>query len=372
MKGKGIIASLMIIFITLLWVRPVQAEPPQVHSRAVVLMDGASGEILYGLEPHKRRAPASTTKIMTALLALERGDLGKTVQVSKHSGWTDIGSGVGLSPGDELTRYELLKAALIVSANDAAVAIAEDIGGSEPAFAQEMNRKAAALGAYDTNFVNANGYSKPDHYSTAYDLAVITRAAMTNPEFAALVRTQEAVIHWENKDKQVTIQNTNRLLWSYPGIIGVKTGTTSAAGECLVAAAERDGWRLIAVVLGSSQRFNDSTRLLDYGFNNFHHLLISARQLYQAVPVAGGKTESVTLVAANKVEYTCPRTEMGNLVTRVEPVRPYTAPIKEGERLAELVVTYQGQEVGRTDLVAGAAVEKLPWWGRILKWFRDV
>lgn len=367
---RCILISIVLVFFSLANISPVQAEPPQLSARAAVLMDAHSGEILFGKEPHKRRAPASTTKIMTALLALESGDLERVVRISKHSAWTEIGSDIGLRPGDELTLNELLKAAMIVSANDAAVAIAEAIGGGEQSFAQLMNQKAVALGAYNTNFVNANGYSKANHYSTAYDLALITRAALANPEFLALVGTREAVIHWRNRPVELPVRNTNRLLWLYPGSIGVKTGTTVAAGECLVAAAKRDGWRLIAVVLGSRQRYEDTIRLLDYGFQNFSHLQILPHQEYDTVPVENGREASVPLLTTGGIEFTCPRSEMANLETKIIPSRSFQAPINLGERLAELVVMYHGQVVGRTDLVAGRAVERRSWLDRLLDWVR--
>lgn len=260
MKRCGVLLCL------LLWAAalPAQAETvPAVTAEAVVVMDMDSGEVLYGKAEHERRPPASLTKVMTGYLAVKQSDLQQLVTVSAEAAATGESS-LNLRAGDKLTFADLLHGALMKSANDACVALAEQMAGSESVFVQNMNLQACLLGCADTHFCNSNGLPAENHYSSAYDLALMTRAAMQNEIFAGIVQRQQYMVRWTD-GRRLLVRNTNRLLREYPGAIGVKTGTTNEAGQCLIAVAQKEGKRVIVVVLKSKNRFYDAVALLDYG-----------------------------------------------------------------------------------------------------------
>lgn len=238
---------------------------PAVTAEAAVVMNLDTGEVLYGKKEHERRPPASLTKVMTGYLLVKQMDLQKPVTVSEQAARTGESS-LNLKTGDVLTVENLLHGALMKSANDACVALAEDMAGSEEQFAQWMNLQACLLGCSNTWFVNASGLPAEQHYSSAYDLAVMTRAAMQEDAFADIVQTQQYRVTWMD-NRKLLVRNTNRLLREYPGAIGVKTGTTSEAGQCLIAVAEKEGKRIVVVVLKSRNRFYDAVQLLDYGLS---------------------------------------------------------------------------------------------------------
>lgn len=252
----------------LLWLLPLPAfaqAVPEITAEAAVMLDLDTGEVLYGKNEHERRPPASLTKVMTGYLAARQTDaLHQNVTVSAQAAETGESS-LNLKPDDELPFIHLLYGALLKSANDACVAIAEYMAGSEALFVKNMNLQACLLGCANTHFENTNGLPAENHYSSAYDLAVMTRAAMQIPQFAQIVQTQKYTVLWQD-GRKLPIQNTNRLLREYPGAIGVKTGTTNEAGQCLIAVAEKQEKRLAVVVLKSKNRFYDATMLLDYAF----------------------------------------------------------------------------------------------------------
>ena len=262
---SGILGSLLLMG------TPCMAAPaavdvvPAVTAEAAVIMDMDTGEVLYGKNEHERRPPASLTKVMTGYLAVKQPNLNKMVTVSEMAANTGESS-LNLKTGDKLTFQNLLYGALMKSANDACVALAEQMAGSEAAFVHSMNLQACLLGCSNTNFCNSNGLPAENHYSSAYDLAVMTRAAMQNETFCNIVQQQEYRVYWSD-GRQLLVHNTNRLLKEYPGAIGVKTGTTNEAGQCLIAVAEKAGKRIIVVVLKSKNRFYDAVALLDYGLS---------------------------------------------------------------------------------------------------------
>ena len=248
-------------------------RPEGMAAASAILVEATSGDILYSHAAQERRAPASLTKVMTAVIVLERARLNDQVVASprvREAG----GHSMGLRPGQRLSVYDLLSALLVLSANDAAVALAEHVGGSVPGFAEFMNAKAHALGMQDTSFRNPHGLDAPDHYSTAYDLAVLTRYALQSPIFAQIVRTRQTVImvkapakrHGRPATFTRIVRSHNRLLTGFEGADGVKTGFTNEAGRCLVASAQRDGRRVIAVLLNDPRRWEDAASLLEYGF----------------------------------------------------------------------------------------------------------
>lgn len=245
--------------------RNVEAKAPAIGARAAVLIDVNTGNVIYEKNAYDRLPPASTTKVLTAILALEKGDLNKVVNVSSNA--ASVGeSTLGLSTGDRLTLMDLIHGALIRSANDACVAIAEEIAPSEEEFLGLMNLKARILGTEKTTFFNTNGLPQKGHLTTAYDLAAITRYALKNQLFADIIKKKYYTVTWQDSKKTRKIKNTNLLLWTYTKAIGVKTGTTDKAGKCLISAARDQEMELIAVVLNSPDRFNEAKKLLEYGF----------------------------------------------------------------------------------------------------------
>jgi D-alanyl-D-alanine carboxypeptidase (penicillin-binding protein 5/6) len=237
---------------------------PFPHVAAAYLIE-TDGTTVWTHQANRRLPPASLTKIMTALLVLERGQLGETVTVSAAAA-AETGHQLRLRAKETWRAEDLLAATLIESANDACRALAEHIAGSDEGFAALMNDRAASLGLKDTHFTNSAGHDHPLHYSTAADLAVLTRVALTHPLFRQLVATKRLDIHPLNSTRVYRMQNNNKLLGQYPGLAGVKTGFTQGAGRCLVALAERDGVEILLVLLRAPNRWNTASRMLDRAF----------------------------------------------------------------------------------------------------------
>ncbi|ADU51166.1 Serine-type D-Ala-D-Ala carboxypeptidase [Thermaerobacter marianensis DSM 12885] len=348
-----------------LW-RGVVEPPPALDAAAAVLMDAASGQVLWAHNPHQRRAPASTTKILTAIVALEYGNLDDTVTVSEYAASTE-GSTMDLSAGERYTLRELLWGLMLESGNDAAVAIAEHISGSEAAFARLMNETALRLGLRDTHFTNPHGLHDPGHYTTAYDLAVMTRYALANDYFARLVCQPEKVLCRGDGDWVRILSSTNRLLWYREWIRGVKTGTTNAAGPCLVSSGERDGRRLIAVVLDSGDRWADSERLLEWGFRAFQPVDGGRRgQVVGRVAVHDGSRRAVAARLDGDLSALVPPAVAGRVRRVVQLVRTVPAPVAPGQRLGTVSLELDGVVLAARPAVATTAVPLAPWWWRWL------
>jgi D-alanyl-D-alanine carboxypeptidase (penicillin-binding protein 5/6) len=276
-----------------------EEKEPNINAMAAVVVEMNTGRVLYAKNATQKRAIASTTKIMTATVALENGNLDDEVVISRKAALTG-GSTMGVAAGQVYTLRELLYGMLLSSANDAAVAIAEHIGGTVEGFADMMNSKARALGMADSHFVTPHGLDTENQYSTAYDLAILTRYALKNKTFSQIVATTDYKITGHG------LYNTNELLAACPGVDGVKTGYTGKAGRCLVTTALRDGMRVISVVLGSptrSARAYASRELLDFAFRNYKmYRITNTGDVYAEVPVKRGVAESVALVTDKTVE----------------------------------------------------------------------
>jgi D-alanyl-D-alanine carboxypeptidase (penicillin-binding protein 5/6) len=324
----------------------VQAATSSITADAAVLLDARTGTILYGRSPYERRPPASTTKILTAIVALEKGYLSDVVTVSPSAAWTE-GSSIYLRTGEKLTLEALLWGALMESGNDACVAIAEHIAGSEKGFSQLQNAKARALGAWDTHFVNPHGLPDPDHYTSAYDLATIARYSLRNSKFQEIVRSQEQTL--KGPEGSRTFYNTNRLLWSYSGADGVKTGTTAEAGQCLVASATRAGRQLVAVVLHSDDRWSDAIALLDYGFQETRLLNLFQAGEVIGLPLAHGFEASIP-VRVERDLYLVVDKDAAERVERVLEVPTLRAPVERGARVGRVVVKLDGKTLAERDL----------------------
>lgn len=340
------------------------AKGVDISAEAAILVENSTGTVLYAKNEHIRRAPASTTKILTALLVLERGRLSDTVTVSRNAAWTG-GSTARLSPGQKLTVEELLHGLLLPSGNDAGVALAEYMSGSTEEFAALMNKRSQELGATNSQWKNPHGLDRPGHYSTAFDLAMISRVALLYPKFGEIVGTKTYAPQNANLGAW---NNTNRLLWSYAGINGIKTGTTSKAGHCLVAAASRDGRQLISVVLGSRNRWADSVKLLNYGFNNFHLIPIASKgQVMAEIKLEGAVLPSVKAVALQDFKEVVRDSDVDDIQTTVvlDPVDP---PVRKGQPLGYVVAYLKDRELGSVPLVASETVRRKTLWNQFLHW----
>jgi D-alanyl-D-alanine carboxypeptidase (penicillin-binding protein 5/6) len=260
--------------------RPDELPPPPISAKAAVVIDGDTGRVLYDLNAHERRAPASTTKIMTALLAIrDGGDLDRTVISDVDGSQMPDSSIMGLKPGFPISMRDLLYGLMLPSGNDAAIVLAEQVAGSTPAFVDLMNRTAAELGLRDTHFVNPHGLDDVHHYSSAYDLARLGRVAMQDPVFAQIAGTRE----WHlSPPWDYDLHNGNTLLGGYPGADGVKIGWTDWAGWTLVASAQRDGHRLFVTVLDSEDRNADASALFDWAFASYEWMPLSPRAITAA------------------------------------------------------------------------------------------
>jgi serine-type D-Ala-D-Ala carboxypeptidase (penicillin-binding protein 5/6) len=332
------------------------AAPP-VSAGGAVLMDWTTGRILYGRNAFQPRDPASTTKILTALIALEKGRLDDKVTVSKRAAYTP-GSSMYIKPGEVYSLHDLLHGLLLRSGNDAAAAIAEHIAGSVEKFAVLMNARSKQIGTTVSRWVNPHGLTAPGHVSSAYDLALITREALKNPTFQKIVSTRETPLKFEYLERDVVLHNTNRLLSGFPGADGVKTGTTAAAGACLVASATREQHKLIAVVLHAGNRWRDSGELLNWGFTNFRLATLGAAgEVVVEAPVRGGRDLAVPLALADQMAAVVPRTgAVPKLELQVES--QLAAPIKKGQALGRAHFHEDGKLLGETLLVAAADVPK--------------
>ncbi len=258
----------LIFLLTLIsvFIIPLNLEAaPRVSAHAAILMDSKTGEIIFSKNAEELRQPASTTKILTALLTIERcNDFERVVTISNNCAATGEAS-INLRTGEHITIGELLHGALLKSGNDACVALAEAIAPSEEEFVGLMNMKAKSLGALNSNFCNTNGLPCKNHLTTAYDLAVIARYAMKNQVFSEIVKKKNYTLHWSDSPRVKSLKNTNKLLWLYPYTTGVKTGTTDKAGKCLVASGKNEEREMIVVVLNSPDRYGDAQRMLEYG-----------------------------------------------------------------------------------------------------------
>ncbi len=249
-----------------LWIAG-EVSPPKITGRTAVALELPCGALLYANNAHQRLAPASLTKIATALVAIERAELSEIVKVEVNSALLSASSGssvMGLKPGQRLSLRDLLYGLLLPSGNDAGIAIAEHLAGSVPEFAKLMNRKVDDLGLVNTRFANPHGLDDLIHYTTAYDIAVLGQELMAQPVLADIVATQTYQPAWDGPP----VWNGNRLVYEYEGALGVKTGYTAAAGQTIVAAAERDGRRLIVSVLGAWDRYSDAIALFEWAFAN--------------------------------------------------------------------------------------------------------
>ncbi len=355
----------------LLPVEAAELEEGDLHAASAVVMEASTGRILYEKNGNEQRAMASTTKIMTLLVALQYGDLDAAITVSALAA-SQPEVNMNLKEGETFTLRDLLYAMMLVSYNDAAVAIAEGVAGSVEEFCYLMNLKARELGALHTHFSTPNGLDADDHYSTAVDMALIARQALQSEQAMEIMQTQSYTIEAGLvNSRSVSLTNKNPLLSSYTAAIGGKTGFTSKAGLCLVGMAEKDGVQLVTVVLGSgwpphsNYRVADTTKLFHYGFQNFTLQTVNTQALdeHVVVEVSGGFTQQIRTRLEGEVTYYMRPEEEVSLYYDL----PYVvqAPVEEGQTLGEAAVCVEGKVAGYVSVVAEESAEEKTF-GRIL------
>jgi len=327
----------------------------ETSARAACILDMETGRVLFESDMHKQLPMASTTKVMTALLAIENAGLDDKVTCSPNA-FGVSGTSIYLAQGETLTMEEMLLGLMLASGNDAAVAIAEHVGGSVDGFAQMMNRRAAQLGARNTHFTNPHGLPDDAHYTSAYDLALIAREAMQNDVFRRIVSTQQATISWEGRTYNRQLKNKNALLSSYEGATGGKTGFTSKAGRCLVFGARRGEMELVGVVLSCADWFDEAARLMDVCFAEFDmtHMLGPLESAGQ-IPVTGGRSESVDMCLMQELRLPLREGENAQVVLEV----PYTvqAPVYPGMPLGTARLILGGSVIAQSEIVASERVD---------------
>lgn len=352
---KRLLVCLLILTLIFPLCLTCSADTLSLSARSAILMDADTGEVLYQKDAFVRLPMASTTKIMTAIVALENLNLEEEIEVSPKATGIE-GSSIYLYPNERITMESLLYALLLESANDAATAIAIAVSGSVEAFAEKMNRKADEIGLTSTHFENPHGLDGKEHYTTAYDLAKLSAYALSNPQFERICSTYKKNISLNGDEGVRVLVNHNKMLQIYEGAIGVKTGFTKKSGRCLVSAAERDGLRLIAVTLNAPSDWQDHTDLLDFGFSRYTRVTLAKRATYEvAIPVVGGKAKMLTAVNSEELTATLKK-EHGEILCKLEAPRFLYAPIKEGSCVGRLIYLCDGKEIASCDLLAPASV----------------
>ncbi len=362
---KKLISSFL-IFLFFFQFAAASGAAPEILSPSAVLMDKSTGQILFEKDSHSKLPPASVTKVMTLLLtmeALESGQikLSDVVSVSEHAASMG-GSQVFLSPGEEMSVNDLLKATAIASGNDSAVALAETIAGSESGFVSLMNKRAKELGMNDTNFVNCTGLDAEGHVTSAHDIAVMSRELLSHEKIKEYSTT------WMDslRNGAFTLANTNKLIRSYKGITGLKTGSTGNAKYCLSASAKRDGLELVAAIMAapsSKDRFADASKLLDFGFANYAIYDASKDVGLTPVPVILGESESVMTEFESGCEILIEKSKLTTLSHKVELAENIKAPVEDGQTLGKLMIFSNDELINEIKIVASESVKRLNFQG---------
>lgn len=341
-----------------------------VSAKSALLLECSSGSVLFEKNADERLPMASTTKIMTALVAIEKCPLDRIVTATSVSCGVE-GSSIYMHEGEKFTMEELLYALLLASANDAACLIAEEVAGDIPSFAEMMNSKAEELGLRDTHFSNPHGLDAEDHYTSAYDLARLASAALSSPVFRTIVSTYRKNIGSGESTRHLL--NHNRLLKMYDDALGVKTGYTKSSGRCLVSAAERDGVMLVAVTLSDPDDWRDHTLLLDYGFERCSHVTLAAEgSISEELCCVGGDRSSVRCANRDKLDTVLP-SDHGEIKTEIHLPRFLWASVSAGECVGEAVFACDGKELGRLPLYTengSKYVKKQSFFSKIIDLYR--
>ncbi|QEW07821.1 D-alanyl-D-alanine carboxypeptidase family protein [Nitrincola iocasae] len=383
MNTRFLSRTLLALLFSLLAFAQVQASmipaPPQVAARSYVVMDAATGQIILSKDEHERYPPASLVKIMTSYIAeleLINGNLSEDEMVNvSEKAWRTGGSRMFIQEGTQVKLIDLLRGIIISSGNDASVAMAEHIAGSERAFADLMNQHARRLGMTNTNYENATGLPSDNQYASAYDLAILARALITDSKQYYPIYAEK---HFEFND--IRQPNRNRLLWRDDTVDGIKTGHTDEAGYCLVSSAVRDGMRLISVVMGSASeetRAQETQQLLAYTYRFYESTeLYAAGQSISDQRVWGGEVDNLSMGVLENLSLTLPRGQQDRLEVLLDLPRNIQAPVAVGDAIGSVVVSLDGEVISETPLVALHAVEPGSFfkrlWHSILQFFMNL
>ncbi|MGJ7044663.1 D-alanyl-D-alanine carboxypeptidase (penicillin-binding protein 5/6) [Thermoanaerobacterium thermosulfurigenes] len=362
MKKTLLFTLIFVLICSVLLENFAYADNFNLKSKSAILMDANTGKVLYEKNSHEELPPASVTKVMTMLLVIEALDSGKIkttdkVVTSEHA-YDMGGTQIYLEVGEEMTVDDLLKSVAMNSANDASVALAEYISGSEEKFVEEMNKRAKELGAKNTNFKNASGLPEDGHYTSVYDMALISRELVKHKNvFKYLTDKIDSV-----RNGKFSLANTNKLLWNYQGADGIKTGSTSEALYCLSATAKRGDTRFIAVVFGapdSATRFKEASKLLDYGFANFEtKKVVEAGKVYGNIKVLKGQQDYVNAISQNDEYILLKKGESKNIKQIVSLNKYVDAPVKAGSEIGTVKI-YDGNNLIKTvSLIADKSVKR--------------
>lgn len=364
MKNKYTIACILLVVFVLGLVAPALAgaELETVKADAYILTDADSGKILLAKNEQKRLAPASMTKLMTMLLAVEALEKGKvslkekvvTSEYASNMG----GSQIYLAPGEEMTFQDMLIAVAVGSANDASVAIGEKLEGSNKGFVEKMNARAKELGMTGTQFMNANGLPATGHYTTAADMAILARAALQHPR----ILEYSSIKEYPLREGKFKLYNTNKLLWWYKGADGFKTGRTEEAKNCLTSTVKRDGLRLISVVMASPDvrgHFRDSMEIFNYGFARYaYKTFVPRNRVCGLVTVGKGTQEKVQAVALEDAGAIFLKGEKAKIISKQILLKYVDAPISKGEKLGEVQIYKNGKKLKSVDLVSAQDIDR--------------
>lgn len=332
--------------------------PPKakaVSARAYALIEQNSGRVILASNAETKMPMASTTKIMTGLIAVESGRLDETITVSGEAIRVE-GSSMGLVADEKITLREVVYGLMLESGNDAANTIAFVLAGSTGDFAKLMNARAAKIGLKNTHFCNPSGLSNPDHYTTAHDLATLAAEAMKNEEFAKIVSTQKIKVSYNGMKNGRTLSNHNRLLGSYNGAMGVKTGFTKKSGRCLVSCAKRNDVELVLATLNDPDDWRDHAELLDSGFKTLESSQILTTTQKLTANVVGGNSDTVDTVFDKTVNASLKAGEFSRVEQHAELEQFYYAPVKKGQKLGQMVYTVDGVTVAKRDITAASDV----------------
>jgi D-alanyl-D-alanine carboxypeptidase len=325
---------------------------PTISAKSAILIDAESLEVLYQKNAFTKLPMASTTKIMTALIALESGDVHRQVKIDPRALGTE-GSSIYLEKDETLSMRELVYALLLASANDAATALAIHVCGSVEAFAERMNDIARSLGLRNTHFVNPHGLHDSDHYTTAYELALITREAARNDIFRKITSTQRTVIRRDSKESARLLVNHNRLLSSYGGCFGVKTGFTKTSGRCLVSAAERDGMTFIAVTLDAPDDWNDHRVMLDAAFSQYRRSTpFPEGSVEYMLPISGSYQSSLLCRNARSLSVITDKDKTSDVTYKIYSRRLWLAPISSDQTVGKVIFMQNGKTIAECELRA--------------------
>lgn len=367
--GRRVLGALLALMAVLPW-QAARAEGPAVSAESAVVLSGETGAVVFEKNAHERRAMASTTKIMTALLALEEAGRAGDPEVDVTQEMVMVeGSSMGLQAGNRLRLSSLAAGMLLASGNDAANAAALYLAGSQEGFAELMNQRAQEIGMADTHFVTPSGLDDEEHFSTAYDMALLAREALRNESFAELCGSFTRQVEFLEPAGRVNFTNHNKLLQLYEGCIGVKTGFTKKAGRCLVSAARRDGVTLVAVTLNAPDDWDDHIAMLDYGFSTLESVAFDGGAVAGQVPVVGGGKPSAAVRGMAGGTVSLPAVDAARIQRRVLLPRFLYAPVRAGDQVGRVQYLVDGREIYSLPILAqedvGAQEREPGFWERV-------